>query len=408
MSAVKPSVSRISTCASPRSSPPTRPAISPSFKLRGLSLGFLCIQGLDDRRSEIGAFAFENKNAVIEDERVATVDTGIFRKRSEDLYQAYLNTNREGSIPWIMNQAGTADFPQGRPQSWRTIEQMALSTTAGRASMKDYVNPLQEVPRDFDVLARLTAQKNLNRGNQEGFTFTTLRPNQYVKLRPIQPNFSVFWTKFNKIGGDFVPDRLQEIKARFYTAVAKDPAVKTFYALALTSTPDLPFLPGLKPWKLTAIAAAQPFGSRIGPVNDSEDNYVSCISDLGRCVPSVRMDEDTTIDDTQVLHTLKAEGMNYEALNDPHRYWPMLTPNNYEALRFIFQTPETSSTQHHWTDEPIQSPGPFTTDYTVTDPQALSTSWNNRRGYSMKLVPIQSILPYLPSQYQDSLRSILH
>src|SRR3989338_2675594 len=66
-----PAAPVISTCASPRSSPPTRPAISPSFKLRGLSLGFLCIQGLDDRRSEIGAFAFENKNAVIEDERVA-------------------------------------------------------------------------------------------------------------------------------------------------------------------------------------------------------------------------------------------------------------------------------------------------------------------------------------------------
>ncbi len=343
---------------------------------------------------------------------VAGLDVANYKIRSEDIYEHYLS-GTPGTFPWIMNLAMNDEFIQERPQLWEDFEiKWTQWNRSGKRLMDYYTSPHHEVPKDFNALARRTAFNNLNRNLRRNFQFTALKPEAgYVKLNPIYLDFTIFWTSFDLVGGRRVPNRYNEIPVGNYiVGVEKDTSVKTFYALALTSEPQLPFLPGGpgRPWRLTAIAAAQPFGSRIGPqAAEVEETSRTFIPQLNHFIPSILVDEDKSIDDTQVLFELKSEGDPYEPLFAvQNRHEPILTPLAWEAPRYIFPSPETSQRQPlHWTDQPMEQPGVFTQKYGA---QNLGTSWQGRAGYSMKLVPLQSIVEWLAPQDRDILDTIVH
>ncbi|MBI3017433.1 MAG: hypothetical protein HYY62_05510, partial [Deltaproteobacteria bacterium] len=336
---------------------------------------------------------------------VAGLDVANYKIRSEDIYEHYLSGNPY-TLPWIMNLAMSDESLQERPQLWEDFEiKWTQWNKSGKRLMDYYASPHHEVPKDFNALARKTAFNNLNRNLRRNFQFTALKPEAgYVKLNPVYLDFTIFWTSFELIGSQRMANRYNEIPVGNYVAgVEKDTSVKTFYALALTSEPQLPFLPGGKPWRLTAVSAAQPFGSRIGPnAAEVEDSSRTFIPQLNHFIPSIAVDESQSIDDTQVLFELKAEGEDYEGLwethkgQTAHRHEPILTPLAWEAARYIFPSPETSQRQPlHWTDQPMGQPGAFTQKYGA---QNLGTSWQGRAGYSMKLIPMQSIVDWLAPQ----------
>jgi len=343
---------------------------------------------------------------------VAALDVANYKIRSEEIYEHYLSGN-PSTLPWIMNLALNDEFIEERPELWRDFEiKWTPWNRSGKRLMDYYTSPHHEVPKDFNALARRTAFNNLNRNLRRNFQFTALKPEAgYVKLNPIYLDFTIFWTSFELIAGRRMSNRQNEIPVRDYiVGVEKDTSVKTFYALALTSEPTLPFLPGGpgRPWKLTAVSAAQPFGSRVGPkASEVEETSRTFIPELNHFIPSIFIDEAQSIDETQVLFELKSEGEQYEPLfSVQNRHEPLLTPLAWEAARYIFPSPETSQRQPlHWTDQPMAQPGAFTQKYGA---QNLGTSWQGRAGYSMKLVPLQSVVDWLAPQDRDILDTIVH
>lgn len=274
--------------------------------------------------------------------------------------------------------------------------------------MDHYVSPLFEVPLDYDELARITVVNNLNKKLQQRLIdIIPLRPqNGYINVRPIIPPFRVFYTTFNIRNDIMRPKRDNSIPVQdFIVGVEKDPNVKTFYSLMVKSQPELPFLPGLMPWELTAVAAAQPFGSRIGPKANADD-YTMLTRSVR--IPMIRIDEERTIDDTQVLHDLKVATKNLEGKNRvKNKLEPILVPNEWDKRRYIFPDSTTAKDPVHFSDQ-------VTDIETGAYPAArgsLFTSFPNenpRAGYSMKLVPIESIINQLDPLVQGQLRSIKH
>lgn len=345
-----------------------------------------------------------------------------YQRRSEEIYNTYLNPNRADTLSEILNQAGQEIFPETAPPSWVNFANQHTGFDRNRPEglrMDHYTSPLLEVPLDYDQLALKTVANNLNFNFTEAFregrlTVTPVRPqNGYINIRPINPSFDVFYTTFNIRGGVMRPKRNNPIPVnRFIVGVEKDRSVKTFYALVVKSQPELPFLPGLLPWELTAVAAAQPFGSRVGPAGNSDDYTAQ--TPFGR-VPIIRVDEEQTIDNTQLLHDLKVAGGNLESLVE-NRDEPILVPNEWDQRRYIFPDVSTKKERSpiHFSDQVTALP----TDSYPAARGSLSTSFGPdpegpagggpRAGYSMKLVPIESVLDQLEPLLQDQLRSIKH
>ncbi|MEK7790086.1 MAG: pilus assembly protein TadG-related protein, partial [Deltaproteobacteria bacterium] len=184
------------------------------------------------------------------------------QRRSEDIFNTYLNPNRADTLSRILNQVGRESFPQTPPPAWLNFANRNAGFDPRRSEgfrMDHYVSPLFEVPVDYDELARITVFNNLNANLQERLIgIIPLRPqNGYIHIRPITPPFFVFYTTFDIRGNKMRPKRDNSIPVDdFIVGVEKDPNVKTFYLLMVKSQPELPFLPGLMPWELTAVAAA--------------------------------------------------------------------------------------------------------------------------------------------------------
>ncbi len=121
-----------------------------------------------------------------------------------------------------------------------------------------------------------SALRNLTLSNRQNVTMEILQPanGQYVNLVPAQLNGSLFYINFNVEGNGCVglPGVLDfnGLNAWFY----KDSNAMTYFAVKLTSQPQMLFMPS--PWvsalfpQFVAYAAAKPFGSRIGPQTDAD------------------------------------------------------------------------------------------------------------------------------------------
>lgn len=333
-----------------------------------------------------------------------------FGERADDIYDTYLNPNPalKGTLTSNMN----GEFWDSVPTSWSSFINEYFQNSPDSLHHVSY--PFLELPQDFHDLALKTAYKNLNASQQKSFQFKPLIPasQKYVNLKKIDPSFSIFYTHFDPQNHliAYVPIAV----SNFIVGIEKDPQVPTFYALQLESQPDLPFLPGAMPWKLTAVSAASPFGSRIGPKKNPDDYLRSVnIPGLGPIdIPHLYIAEDQSIDDTQVLHDLKKEGNNYEnkegSPRPQHFREPLLSPNQWEKIRYIFPDESTTKSNIHWTDRPISVFGDFTSKYGVQTVEDLYTSWGKRTGYSVKLIPVQSIAPLLDSTVQTQLEGIVH
>ncbi len=339
----------------------------------------------------------------------AFTEVAEYQRRSIDIYNTYLNPVRKNTLSEILNRGGREIFPETPPTAWLNFANENAGFNPNRRPeelrMDHYVSPLFEVPVDYDELAQITVLNNLNENLQERLNIIPLRPqNGYINIRPIIPSFDVFYTTFNIRNDIMRPKRDNPIQVeQFIVGVEKDPNIKTFYSLMVKSQPELPFLPGLMPWELTAVAAAQPFGSRIGPAGNANDYTMP--TRLGRRIPMIRIDEERTIDDTQVLHDLKVATATLEHTVQ-NRDEPILVPNEWDKRRYIFPDPTTKKDP-----SPVHFSDQVTTIETGAYPAArgsLFTSFRQRAGYSMKLVPIESIIEQLEPVVQEQLKTIKH
>jgi hypothetical protein len=124
-------------------------------------------------------------------------------------------------------------------------------------------------------------------------------------------------TNPDKVGEDCVPHLVpQSMKSDVVVGVSKDPATLTYYAVRLRAKAKLLFNPwGSEGLELRAYAAAQPFGSRIGPEltadkwvrkamppNKDPNNLISTLMDITNNdsivgqVPNLPITEDDTLD----------------------------------------------------------------------------------------------------------------
>lgn len=116
-----------------------------------------------------------------------------------------------------------------------------------------------------------TARRNLSLANRDGFKMEILTPsgNQYVKMNQFKLRASLFFFNFNVVGSGCV-GQLDFIDFdNMIASKTKDQTIVTYFAVKLSSTPRMLFMP--QRWvadifpKLEAFSAAKPFGSRIGP-----------------------------------------------------------------------------------------------------------------------------------------------
>ena len=145
----------------------------------------------------------------------------------------------------------------------RALEQFLNDVGSGAVQDGD-PNPIREV-------ALKSALNNLTFANRDGFKLEILEPEggKFIELKEFKLNGTIFFINFNVVGDGCVgrPSFLDfdDLTGGF----AKRQDILTYFAVKLSSTPQMLFMP--QNWvdaafpKLVAFAAAKPFGSRIGP-----------------------------------------------------------------------------------------------------------------------------------------------
>jgi hypothetical protein len=118
-----------------------------------------------------------------------------------------------------------------------------------------------------------------NTFDAENITMDELTPASLLALKDIKAKFSTYAVKFDINGGKADGEKADDchptieanqLKNEAIFGVYKDPTVLTYYALRLKATAKLMFSP-FPDLELKAYAAAQPFGSRIGPALTDSD-----------------------------------------------------------------------------------------------------------------------------------------
>lgn len=119
--------------------------------------------------------------------------------------------------------------------------------------------------------AEESARRNLSLAAQDEFKFEILQPRgrEYVRLEPLRMRGTMFYYDFSTQGSGCVgvPSFLDFDNVT--AGVTKSQDILTYFAVQLTAKPKMLFMPAR--WiedgfpELTAIAAAKPFGGRLGP-----------------------------------------------------------------------------------------------------------------------------------------------
>ena len=347
-----------------------------------------------------------------------------FKQRAEALYDIFLNPQFVGSLPSMMNDIQSRDQI---PVEWDTFAKVHIRNPSPLFNTSHYMTEMTDLdlPHDFKQLAEKTARNNLNQNLLRGdFEFHELTPSdgQYIDIVPQTTSFSVFATLFDTSGNSVRPDPFLPFSIdNFIVGVEKrNPLV--FYGVMLKSHPDLPFLPGLLPWELTTVAAAKPFGGRIGPSFNESDYRMRLSQEAINAVrargynlplpylPIMKFDENQSINDTQLLHDLKVvldDWELYDRQTKPEILGPLLSPNRWESRRYTF--PDPSSTKRpviHWTDRPFPVEIPFSA-------KSVHTGWAPagdppRAGYSIKLIPVRDIINFVEPSLTPELSGIEH
>jgi len=119
--------------------------------------------------------------------------------------------------------------------------------------------------------ARESFRRNLTLANRDEVEFEILQPQggQYLQIDPLVLNATLFFIEFS-VQGDGCVGRPGVLDFdNMIAGITKNPTVATYFAVKATSRPRMLFMPAK--WlesafpQLTAIAAAKPFGSRLGP-----------------------------------------------------------------------------------------------------------------------------------------------
>lgn len=368
------------------------------------------------------------------------LDIATYRQRARDIYGFFLNPNNPSSLPAVMNSVigNSWDTSESFQNAWRNFNNFYLRTTRPDQDMSYIISEFHERPQNIYQLAYLTSLKNLNRANLISATngnsfFQQLEPeNGYIQIAQQAVDFDMFWTEF--IGADdtdaaSVIPQPQKISIRQFPVAIKKVGEPTFYAVTLETHPALPFLPSMTdstPWKLTAVSAAQPFGSRIGPKFREED-YTVEIEDPARkeppiTLPHICLGEECdgknqfkdALDNVENLYALKAEigtgvgRFNYEELGFERRA-PILHPTQWEIGRYNLPDETSMDKDVHPTDLKSSygvSGHPFSIKYGGDNTH---TSWNRARaGYGIKLIPIGKIINQLDPASQAALAPVNH
>ncbi len=172
-------------------------------------------------------------------------------------------------------------------QRIKTVQNMYINappkTGVTRRRIADLSDIPDQVANERTILAFETARGNLNENvfDHDTVEMTELLPadNRQLVLEPIQAEFDALYTIIdtNNIpsggggpGGRACPLLVQKLRAKPYLGVYKDSSERVYYAVKLTAKAKIffnpfPFGNPAPEIELTAYAAAQPFGSRIGP-----------------------------------------------------------------------------------------------------------------------------------------------
>lgn len=158
----------------------------------------------------------------------------------------------------------------------------------------------------------------------------------------------------NTVGDDCRPHLVpQSMKSEVVVGVAKDPSILTYYAVRLRAKAKLLFNPwGSDGLELKAYAAAQPFGSRIGPHLTSDawvrkalppDNLMSALINITNNVtvgqvPNLPITDDDAMENgwntQEVLGLLRSTAFTSENISDvdiARAYQLAMAPNPYES-----------------------------------------------------------------------------
>lgn len=361
-------------------------------------------------------------------------DIFTYMQRAKDIYRFFLNPDNPASLPGLMNSAmnqGVEWDSAPSLQQWQVFNNTYLRSPDRAKNMSYVIKEFQEKPQNFTQLAQLTAYKNLNYANQHGFTFEQLEPqNGYIQFHHLRNrgfiNFKMFWTEFQLRDRVYITP--QPIFVENFPVAIEKTKTPTFYAVKLDSEPDLPFMPTLTEpisWKLTAVSAAQPFGSRIGPEFHREDFTIEVPSPDGSpgniTLPHICLGNDCdpahgqytdALDNVRNLYHLKMEVGPFEGENLDDQREPILRPTIWEEARYNLPDETSMESGVHDTDyaterHTLAIPGhPYSLNYGSRNSR---TSWNPARaGYGIKLIPIGKIIDQLDPAAQATLDPVRH
>lgn len=139
-----------------------------------------------------------------------------------------------------------------------------LNSVGGGKINENASHPINQVAYE-------SARRNLSFANRDNFEIQVLEPqgSEYLRINEHKLRASLFFFDFNVVGDGCVGKPGYIDFNDMVVGITKDPPIITYYAVKLSSTPRMLFMP--QNWLsndfpvLEAYAAAKPFGSRLGP-----------------------------------------------------------------------------------------------------------------------------------------------
>ena len=243
------------------------------------------------------------------------------------------------------------------------IETLAqfLNAKAQRSVQKDTVDSLENDKINAEVYERTiqafkSALSNLNDDviKHDSVIMRELQNDNQILIHPIKPSFNAYVQYMNDTsngGSTICNSRIIPFRAvSAPVAVVRASETPIHYAVKLTAKARLLFLPIKDGIELEAFASAKPFGSRIGPKNLSELDFVEniqptpvgldsindCSDKSVKCnVPNLKISATDTYYSPSYLNALAQLGIvdhgTYETFNFPGGIANSIAPQPYEV-----------------------------------------------------------------------------